>query len=57
MNTKRKVKDYIGKKVAVECSSEKEWELLLKLTSSERKNYFEESSNKCFSLEKPGSVS
>jgi len=54
MNTKRKVKDYIGKKVAVECSSEKEWELLLKLISSERKNYFEESSNKCFSLEKPG---
>lgn len=54
MNTKRKVKDYIGKKVAVECSSEKEWKLLLKLTSSERKNYFEESSNKCFSLEKPG---
>ena len=55
MNTKRKVKDYIGKKVAVECSSEKEWELLLKLTSSERKNYFKESSNKCFDLELPGS--
>lgn len=54
MNTKRKVKDYIGKKVAVECSSEKEWELLLKLTSSERKNHFNVSFNKCFDLEKLG---
>lgn len=54
MNTKRKVEDYIGKKVAIECSSEKEWELLLKLTSSERKNHFNVSSNKCFDLEKLG---
>ena len=54
MNTKRKVEDYIGEKVAIECSSEKEWELLLKLTSSERKNHFNTSSNKCFDLEKLG---
>lgn len=54
MNTKRKIEDYIGEKVAVECSSEKEWELLLKLTSSERKNYFNDSSNKCFDLAMPG---
>ena len=50
----KNIKDYIGKKVAVECSSEKEWELLLKLTSSEHKNYFNISFNKCFDLEKPG---
>jgi len=54
MNTKRKVEDYIEKKVAVECSSEKEWELLLKLTSSERKNHFNASFNKCFDLENLG---
>ena len=45
------IKQYIGKKVAIECASSEEWDQISKLTDNTFDNYFNKSSNaKCFNL-------
>lgn len=49
---KRKIEDYIGQKVAVECSSKEEWQKILDLVGkSTATNYFDKSCNKCIALD------
>jgi len=48
MNTKRKVKDYIGQNVAIYCSSKEEWDKIVDLFPSDRsikKTYWQNSVN------------
>ena len=44
MNTKRKVKDYIGQNVAIYCSSKEEWDKIVNLFDSPtvKKHYWKD---------------
>lgn len=51
----KNIKEYIGKKVAVECENKEDWDKLIKLTDTTNPNYFDTCPSKCFDLEYLGS--
>lgn len=52
---KKNIKDYIGKKFALQCNSEEEWDKILKLSGSSLRNYYNNAGeNKCINLYDPG---